>query len=426
MLIQPIQKLEGSFSIPSDKSISHRSVMFGSLAKGTTHISNFLMGDDCLSTINCFRKLGVNITIEDDTVIVEGKGLHGLTAPDSILDCGNSGTTVRLISGILSGQDFSTTLTGDASIQKRPMKRVINPLSQMGATLEAKEDNFCPMTIHPHKLQGITYHSPVASAQVKSSILLAGLYADGPTTVVEPAISRDHTERMLSAFGATLTREGTAVTIQPCEELYATDIIVPGDISSAAFFMVAGLITPGSEIVIQNIGINPTRRGILDVLLAMGGDITCFNEKEVCGEPVCDMRVRYSKLHGTTVQGDIIPTLIDEIPAIAVAALFAEGQTVIKDAAELRVKESDRIETIYTELTKMGAHITTKPDGMIIEGCYPLHGATVESHHDHRIAMSLAIAACNAQGDSHLEHPECVSISFPNFFELLQTHSELK
>lgn len=424
MLIQPIQKLEGSFSIPSDKSISHRSVMFGSLAKGTTRISNFLMGDDCLSTISCFRKLGIPITIDGNEVIVEGQGLHGLKSPDCILDCGNSGTTVRLISGILSGQNFSTTLTGDASIQKRPMKRVIKPLSEMGATLEAKDDNFCPMTIHPHELKGITYHSPVASAQVKSSILLAGLYANSPTTVVEPAISRDHTERMLSAFGATLTREGTAVTIQPCDELYATDIIVPGDISSAAFFMVAGLITPGSELVIQNVGINPTRRGILDVLLAMGGDITCFNEKEVCGEPVCDMRVRYSKLHGTTVEGDIIPTLIDEIPAIAVAALFAEGKTIIKDAAELRVKESDRIETLYMELSKMGAHIIPKPDGMIIEGNHPLHGAILESHHDHRIAMSLAIAACNATSASTMQHPECVSISFPNFFELLETHSQ--
>ena len=424
MRIQPIQKLTGSFSIPADKSISHRSVMFGSLAKGTTHISNFLMGDDCLSTISCFRKLGVHITIEGEKVIVEGKGLHGLEVPDSILDCGNSGTTVRLISGILSGQNFSTSLTGDASIQKRPMKRVIKPLSEMGATLEAKEDNFCPMTIHPHTLKGITYHSPVASAQVKSAILLAGLYADTPTTVIEPAISRDHTERMLSAFGATVTREGTAVTIEPCEELYATDIIVPGDISSAAFFMVAGLITPGSELVIQNVGINPTRRGILDVLLAMGGDITCFNEKEVCGEPVCDLRVRYSKLHGTTVEGDIIPTLIDEIPAIAVAALFAEGETIIKDAAELRVKESDRIETLYTELTKMGAHIITQPDGMIIQGNTPLKGAILESHHDHRIAMALTIAACNAISESHLEHPDCVSISFPNFFELLQSHSQ--
>lgn len=424
MLITPITKLEGTFPIPSDKSISHRSVMFGSLALGTTHISNFLMGDDCLSTISCFRKLGVTIQIEGDTVIVEGKGLHGLSPSEDILDCGNSGTTVRLISGILSGQAFTTTLTGDASIQKRPMKRIIKPLSEMGATLVAKEDNFCPMTIHPHALKGICYHSPVASAQVKSSILLAGLYADGPTTVVEPAISRDHTERMLTAFGANVTREGTSVTIEPCKELYATDIVVPGDISSAAFFMVAGLITPDSDLIIQNVGINPTRRGILDVLLAMGGDITCFNEKEVCGEPVCDMRVRYSKLHGTTVEGAIIPTLIDEIPAIAVAALFAEGTTYIKDAAELRVKESDRIDALYTELSKMGAHITPLADGMIIEGGFPLKGATVESYHDHRIAMALAIAACNAQSPSTLLHPDCVSISFPNFYTLLETHSK--
>ena len=424
MLITPITKLEGTFPIPSDKSISHRSVMFGSLALGTTHISNFLMGDDCLSTISCFRKLGVTIQIEGDTVTVEGKGLHGLSPSEDILDCGNSGTTVRLISGILSGQAFSTTLTGDASIQKRPMKRIIKPLSEMGATLVAKDDNFCPMTIHPHALKGICYHSPVASAQVKSSILLAGLYADGPTTVIEPAISRDHTERMLTAFGATVTREGTAVTIASCKELYATDIVVPGDISSAAFFMVAGLITPDSDLIIQNVGVNPTRRGILDVLLAMGADITCFNEKEVCGEPVCDMRVRYSKLHATTVEGDIIPTLIDEIPAIAVAALFAEGTTYIKDAAELRVKESDRIEALYTELSKMGAHITPLADGMIIEGGFPLKGATVESYHDHRIAMALAIAACNAQSPSTLLHPDCVSISFPNFYSLLETHSK--
>lgn len=424
MHIKPIQKLTGTFAIPSDKSISHRSVMFGSLALGTTRITNFLMGDDCLSTIRCFRQLGIHIEIDNDTVIVEGKGLHGLTKSNEILDCGNSGTTVRLISGILAGQDFSTILTGDPSIQKRPMNRVMKPLSEMGAKFEAKENNFCPMTIYPQALKGITYHSPVASAQVKSSILLAGLYADGPTTVIEPALSRDHTERMLTAFGASLRREGTAVTIEPCKGLYATDIVVPGDISSAAFFMVAGLITPDSDLIIQNVGINPTRRGILDVLLAMGGDITCLNEKEVCGEPVCDLRVRYSKLHGTIVEGDIIPTLIDEIPAIAVAALFAEGTTVIKDAAELRVKESDRIETLYTELTKMGAHITTMPDGMTIEGGHPLHGTTLESYHDHRIAMSVTIAACNATSTSTLSHPECVSISFPNFYELLESHSQ--
>lgn len=424
MHIQPIKKLTGTVTIPSDKSISHRSIMLGSLARGTTRISNFLMGDDCLSTINCFKKLGIKIDIKDDTVIVEGKGLRGLSPSNETLDCGNSGTTVRLISGILAGQVFSTTLTGDASIQKRPMNRVMNPLSEMGAQFEAKESNFCPITIYPHALKGICYHSPVASAQVKSSILLAGLYADEATTVIEPALSRDHTERMLTAFGATVKRKGTAVTIEPCKELCATDITIPGDISSAAFFIVAGLITPGSDLIIQNVGVNPTRRGILDVLLAMGGDITLLNEKEVCGEPVCDLHVRYSKLHGTTVEGCIIPTLIDEIPAIAVAALFAKGTTIIKDAAELRVKESDRIEALYTELTKMGAHITTQPDGMTIEGDHSLHGAILESYHDHRIAMSLAIAACNASSPSELLNPECVSISFPNFYHLLKTHSQ--
>lgn len=420
MLIQPITCLKGTIEVPSDKSISHRAVMFGSLALGTTHITNFLMGADCLSTISCFRKLGIDIEINGSDVTVHGKGLHGLTKSDEILDCGNSGTTVRLISGILSGQDFETTLTGDASIQKRPMKRVTLPLSQMGATIEAKEDNFCPLHIKPHALKGITYESPVASAQVKSAILLAGLYADSPTTVIEPFVSRDHTERMLEALGATIKREGTKVTIMPCEELRAIPIVVPGDISSAAFFMVAGLITPGSDLIIKNVGINPTRRGILDVLLEMGGDITPFNEQTVGGEPVCDLHVRYSKLHGTTVGGSIIPTLIDEIPALAVAALFAEGTTVIKDAKELRVKESDRIDTLYTELTKMGAHMITMEDGFSIEGGHPLQGATLESYHDHRIAMSLTIAASLAATPSTLLNAECVAISFPNFFELLQ------
>ena len=424
MLIQPITSMQGTIEVPADKSISHRAVMFGSLALGTTHITNFLMGADCLSTISCFRKLGIDIEINGSDVTVHGKGLHGLKASDEILDCGNSGTTVRLISGILSGQDFETTLTGDASIQKRPMKRVTLPLSQMGATIEAKDDNFCPLHIKPHSLKGITYESPVASAQVKSAILLAGLYADSPTTVIEPFVSRDHTERMLEALGATIKREGTKVTIMPCDELHAIPIVVPGDISSAAFFMVAGLITPNSDVIIKNVGVNPTRRGILDVLLEMGGDITPFNEQIVGGEPVCDLRVRSSNLHATTIGGSIIPTLIDEIPALAVAAAFATGTTVIKDAKELRVKESDRIETLYTELTKMGAKITPQPDGMIIEGGTPLKGAVLESYHDHRIAMALTIAACNASSESSLEHPECVSISFPNFFDLLKSHSE--
>ncbi|MDF2595696.1 MAG: 3-phosphoshikimate 1-carboxyvinyltransferase [Clostridia bacterium] len=421
MIINPISHLLGAIDIPADKSISHRSVMFGSLALGKTTVYNFLMGEDCLSTIQCFRQLGITIDVQDDTVTVHGKGLHGLTPPQDVLDCGNSGTTVRLLSGILAAQSFTSTLTGDASIQKRPMNRVIKPLTEMGATIGATSDNFCPMTIVPSPLKGITYASPVASAQIKSCVLLAGLYGDSPTTVTEPFISRDHTERMLSAFGATLTREGTAVTLSPCDELYATDIIVPGDISSAAFFMVAALITPNSDLLIKNVGINPTRRGILDILIEMGGDITLLNEQTVCGEPVCDLRIKTSKLHGVCVEGSIIPALIDEIPALAVAACFADGQTIIKDAAELKVKESNRIDALYKELSKMGASISPTEDGLIIEGGHSLSGAVLDSYHDHRIAMSLAVAACNASSPSTLLKPDCVKISFPNFFDLLSS-----
>ena len=421
MTIHPVSSLKGTINIPSDKSISHRSVMFGSLALGKTTIYNFLMGDDCLSTIQCFRKLGLSIEIDGSTVIVHGKGLHGLNSSDEFLDCGNSGTTVRLLSGILAAQNFNATLTGDASIQKRPMKRIIEPLTQMGALLTAENDNFCPIHINSSVLQGITYLSPVASAQVKSCILLAGLYANSPTTVIEPSTSRDHTERMLAAFGATISCEGTSVTVMPCQELYATDIIVPGDISSAAFFMVVGLVTPNSDITIKNVGINPTRRGILDVLLQMGGDITVFNEQLVCGEPVCDLRVKSSNLHGTTISGNIIPTLIDEIPALAVAACFANGRTTIKDASELKVKESNRITALHSELSKMGADIVPTDDGLIIHGIKTLSGAELNSFDDHRIAMSLAIAACNACSPSTIVNADCVKISFPNFFELLDS-----
>ena len=417
MLIQPITSLRGTMEVPSDKSISHRAVMFGSLALGTTHITNFLMGADCLSTISCFRKLGIEIEINGSDVTVHGKGLHGLTKSNDILDCGNSGTTVRLISGILSGQDFETTLTGDASIQKRPMKRVTLPLSQMGATIEAKDDNFCPLHIKPHALKGITYESPVASAQVKSAILLAGLYADSPTTVIEPFVSRDHTERMLEALGATIKRDGTKVTIMPCDELRAIPIVVPGDISSAAFFMVAGLITPGSDIVIKNVGINPTRDGIIRVFKEMGADITYLNENCDNGEPTADLLVRSSSLHGVTVGGEIIPTLIDEIPMIAVAAAYADGTTIIKDAAELKVKESNRIDTVVTNLKAMGCDIEATEDGMIIHGGKQLHGTSINTKKDHRIAMSFAIGALAADGVTEIQDADCVTISYPNFYE---------
>lgn len=423
MIIQPASHLKGTLSIPGDKSISHRSIMFGSIAKGTTKIHNFLMGDDCLSTIECFRKLGIDIEMHNDHILVHGKGLHGLEPAAEILDCGNSGTTIRLISGILAGQPFTSTLTGDASIQKRPMKRIIEPLRQMHAAIEGKDDNFCPLTISPSTLEGICYTSPVASAQVKSCVLLAGLYANTPTTVCEPALSRDHTERMLSAFGAIIERKDKCVTIYPNPELEAMEVVVPGDISSAAFFMVAGLIVPNSKLILQNVGINPTRRGILDALLAMGGRITCFNERELCGEPVCDMIIESSDLHGITIEGDIIPTMIDEIPAFAVAALFAHGTTIIKDAKELRVKESNRIDTMCHELGKMGAVIRPLEDGMIIEGNATLHGAILESYDDHRIAMSLAVAALKATTPSQILNSECIRISYPHFFEHLKAVS---
>ena len=413
MIIQPASHLKGTLSIPGDKSISHRSIMFGSIAKGTTKIHNFLMGDDCLSTIECFRKLGIDIEMHNDHILVHGKGLHGLEPATEILDCGNSGTTTRLISGILAGQPFTSTLTGDASIQKRPMH----------AAIEGKDDNFCPLTISPSTLEGICYTSPVASAQVKSCVLLAGLYANTPTTVCEPALSRDHTERMLSAFGAIIERKDKCVTIYPNPELEAMEVVVPGDISSAAFFMVAGLIVPNSKLILQNVGINPTRRGILDALLAMGGRITCFNERELCGEPVCDMIIESSDLHGITIEGDIIPTMIDEIPAFAVAALFAHGTTIIKDAKELRVKESNRIDTMCHELGKMGAVIRPLEDGMIIEGNATLHGAILESYDDHRIAMSLAVAALKATTPSQILNSECIRISYPHFFEHLKAVS---
>lgn len=413
--------LRGELTVPGDKSISHRSVMFGALADGLTEIHGFLQGADCLSTISCFSKMGISIENQGETVLVHGRGLHGLTAPDSVLDCGNSGTTTRLISGILSAQKFDTTLTGDASIQKRPMKRIIDPLSQMGAKIESVNGNGCaPLHITGSPLHGIHYNSPVASAQVKSSILLAGLYADGETRVTEPYISRDHSERMLSAFGADIHTEGTTAILQPAKQLYGQKILVPGDISSAAFFIAAGLIVPDSEILIENTGINPTRAGILKVCEDMGGDITLLNERTEGGEKIADILVRTSKLHGTTIEGDIIPTLIDEIPVIAVMAAVAEGTTVIKDAAELKVKETDRIETVTDNLKAMGADVTPTDDGMIIHGGNPLHGTSIHTLLDHRIAMAFSIAALVAEGNTKILDSKCVDVSYPTFYDTFE------
>jgi 3-phosphoshikimate 1-carboxyvinyltransferase len=420
MIIKPKRSVNGTISVPGDKSISHRSIMFGSLADGKTTISHFLMGDDCISTINCFRALGIDITVNDDEVTVYGKGIYGLSKPDQILDCGNSGTTTRLLCGILAAQNFDSTLTGDASIQRRPMKRVIEPLAKMGAVIKAKDDNYCPLEISPSRLKGITYHSPISSAQLKSALLFAGLYADSPTTVIEPEVSRDHTERMLSAFGGTVIQDGKSVTVMPCPQLKGQHIEVPGDISSAAYFIVAALILEGSSLTIKNVGINPTRAGIIDVLTQMGGRIELTNKRIVCGEPVCDITVEHSRLHGVTVSGSIIPTLIDEIPILAVAAAFASGTTIIKNAEELKVKESNRIDALYNELTKMGANITKLDDGLIIEGGAALCGAEVDSYDDHRIAMSLAIAALKCSSETFITNPSCIKISFPNFFEILE------
>ncbi len=420
MKFNQIHGLRGEVTIPGDKSISHRSVMFGSLAKGTTKITGFLQGADCLSTISCFRKMGISIENSGNTVLVHGNGLHGLSAPDQILDCGNSGTTTRLISGILAAQDFDVTLTGDASIQKRPMKRIMEPLSQMGADIKSIHGNGCaPLAIHGQKLHGIHYQSPVASAQVKSSILLAGLYAEGETKVTEPSISRNHTELMLKEFGADVHTEGNTAVIRPATELFAQEISVPGDISSAAFFLAAGLIIPNSEILIKNVGINPTRDGMIRVCQAMGGDLTLTNRKET-GEPVADILVRTSSLHGIDIHGEIIPTLIDELPMIAAMACFAEGDTIIRDAAELKVKESNRIAVMTENLRLMGADVTETEDGMIIHGGKPLHDAVIDSHLDHRIAMTFAITAGLAEGETEILGAECVNISYPGFYQDLK------
>lgn len=422
MKIKRIKGLKGTVSIPGDKSISHRSIMLGSIAEGTTEVHNFLQGADCLSSIACFRQMGIDIENDGDIVRIHGQGLHGLKRPENILDTGNSGTTTRLMSGILAGQSFDCTINGDASIQSRPMRRIITPLSLMGASIESLRGNDCaPLKITGQKLHGIHYDSPVSSAQVKSAILLAGLYADDETSVTEPVLSRNHTELMLGACGGDIRSEGTTATLRPVKRLEAQKIIVPGDISSAAYFMAAGLIVPYSEICIENVGINPTRDGMVKVCQAMGGNISLENIHDVCGEPVADIVVRSSSLHGTVVEGPIIPTLIDELPIIAVMAAFAEGQTIIRDAAELKVKESDRIAVMAENLSAMGVDITPTEDGMIINGGKMPHGAKIQSHMDHRIAMSFAVAALASDGETEIVGSDCVNISYPTFYQDLFT-----
>lgn len=417
MLFHKSHPLKGEITVPGDKSISHRGIMLGALANGTTSITNFLKGADCLSTISCFQKMGIEIEETESEILVHGKGLHGLSAPKEILDAGNSGTTTRLISGILAGQNFSCDLTGDASIQKRPMKRIMTPLSMMGADITSVHNNGCaPLHIKGAPLKGISYQSPVASAQVKSCVLFAGLYADGKTSVTEPFLSRNHSELMLSSFGASVQTCGTTATIEPEPVLTAQKVEVPGDISSAAFFIAAGLLIPGSELLIKNVGINPTRDGILRVCKQMGANLELLNTRTQCGEPVADILVKHSELNGTVIEGDLIPTLIDELPVIAVMAACANGETIIRNAEELKVKESNRLEIIVHHLSEMGCDITGTEDGMIIRGGKPLHGAVLDSHLDHRIAMSFAVAGLVADGETEITNTDCVNISYPGFY----------
>lgn len=421
MIFKKTKHLKGEITVPGDKSISHRSIMLGSIASGITEVHGFLNGADCISSMNCFRQMGVDIAYDGSIVTIHGNGLHGLKAPADTLDVGNSGTTTRLMSGILAAQNFSSRVIGDDSICRRPMKRIITPLSMMGADITSERGNDCaPLIINGRKLKGIHYDSPVASAQVKSCVLLAGLYADGETSVTEPYVSRNHTELMLNAFGGSCTTLGTTATVTSDPVLTGQKIVVPGDISSAAYFLVAGLIADNSEITIKNVGINPTRDGIIDVIKMMGGDITFANVNADSGEPTADITVKTSSLKGCVIEGDIIPKLIDEIPVIAILACFAEGETVIKDAAELKVKESNRIDVMVNNLSAMGADITGTDDGMIIRGGKPLHSAVIHSKKDHRIAMSFAVAAMCAEGETEILDADCVNISYPDFYRDLE------
>jgi len=443
--LSSVKGLKGEITIPGDKSISHRGIMLGSIAHGVTQLNNFLEGADCLATIDCFRKMGIEIKREKSQVLVDGKGLYGLSSPKDTLQVGNSGTTARLMAGILAGQSFESIISGDESLNSRPMGRIIEPLTLMNAHISSVLGNRCaPLKLAPSNLRGIHFTSPVASAQVKSCILLAGLYAKGETSVTEPFLSRNHTELMLKEFGANIrttwskasnstpssspcTEEPMnnechrpTATLLPGEALYGQEIIVPGDISSATFFIAAGLMVPHSEILIKNVGVNPTRSGIIQVCQEMGGKLTLENERIQCGEPVADILVKSSTLKGITIEGEIIPTLIDEIPMIAVMSAMAEGETIIKDAAELKVKETDRIQAVVHNLKNMGADILPTDDGMMIHGGKTLYGASIETYFDHRIAMAFSIAALVASGNTKILDSHCVDVSYPNFYETLE------
>ncbi|XXM74181.1 3-phosphoshikimate 1-carboxyvinyltransferase [Lysinibacillus sphaericus] len=418
-LTKPSNPLKGELQVPGDKSISHRAVMFGAVAEGETRIHNFLMGEDCLSTISCFRRLGVRIDIEEDEVLVQGNGWDSLSEPSDVLDTGNSGTTTRLMMGLLAGRPFHSVMLGDESIAKRPMRRVTDPLKLFGTKIDGREEgNFTPLSIRGGSLKAIRYTLPVASAQVKSAILLAGLQAEGVTEVIEPQRTRDHTEKMIIEFGGEIDREGDTIKVRGGQRLKAADVYVPGDISSAAFFMSAAAIVRGSRVVLKNTGLNETRTGIIEVMRKMGAKIE-ITEEPGPGERIGDIIVEYSELQGTEIGGELIPSLIDEIPVIALLATQAEGTTVIKDAEELKVKETNRIDAVVQELKKLGADIEATDDGMIINGKTSLHGAEVDSWGDHRIGMTLAVASLITESPVFLENTEAINISYPAFFDHL-------
>ncbi|ANZ94462.1 3-phosphoshikimate 1-carboxyvinyltransferase [Brochothrix thermosphacta] len=423
-IVNAIKQLNGTIEVPGDKSISHRAIMFGALANGQTTIEHFLHGEDCLSTIAVFRQLGVAIDVSSDKITVHGTGIESLKQPSTILDVGNSGTTIRLMMGILAGRPFESQLTGDASIQKRPMNRVITPLKTMSAAISAQEGGLAPVTVSAvEAITGINYDMPVASAQVKSALLFAGMQSDDVSIINEKEKSRDHTERMLQQFGGEITIEGLSISITKQPSLQGQNIYVPGDISSAAFFLVAASLLAGSKVTLKNVGMNPTRTGIIDVLRDMGAAIA-ETSQPTTGEPLSDLTVSAAPLKATEIGGSLIPRLIDELPIIALLATQAQGTTVIKDAEELKVKETNRIDTVAEELTKMGADITATPDGLIIKGPTALHGATVSSHGDHRIGMMLAVAGFIASSPVELEDAEAIAVSYPNFFEHVEQLSK--
>jgi len=413
--------INGEISLPGDKSISHRAVILGSLADGVTNVEGFLKSKDTFSTISAMQLMGTEIGWQDEILKIKGSGLHGLKEPEDVIDAGNSGTTSRLLIGLLSAQIFSSSITGDKYLQKRPMGRVINPLRQMGAKIQAKDDSKLPLSIQGTRLTGISYEMPVASAQVKSSILLAGLFAQGQTEVIELVPTRDHTEKMMQYLGIDLSTDGNSIKISKSDGFKSADILIPSDFSTAAFFIVAALINPNSQILIKNVGINPYRIGALEILLSMGGKIELINKREINGEPVADIVAKSSSLRGINIFGEMIPKAIDELPIIAVAACYAEGTTKITDAGELRVKETDRIKSTVSELKKLGANIEELSDGMKIEGREQLTGSECTSWGDHRIAMSVAIAATCANGQTTIEDSNAAAVSYPQFFETLKS-----